>query len=538
MFCSNCGKPVAPGDKFCLHCGAAVAEKPLPQETSLQNQAPPQQQPVAQVPPPHHPAPPAGKFGKRRGKIIAAVAAAVAICIAAAVWLWGRDAKELSYWPKEPPAGDAGTTWAFDMGDMGEGETIVSVSPSGKYILAVERLELDLTKRFASGVANEFGRQVRYVALYTKQEDAYVQTGRIDIAPEENLALNDTLAACQEDGIAWNGNETQVLITVGTSAKSYMLQMHSDIYLLDFSGQTFENLTGRDDMPSEHRIFLPQWADDENIRYIRYNVDGDWRVGLMGMNVKTGEQEHLADLSDEGRAVFIADYQIYGDAVYYSRDNTDLDRSGFFSAKLDGGISQPACLLGIGELRESLHPYIKYFSSVEISQDGRWACLTASDMRMAMRDIPLTDHPELPQTDPGSAVSIVQGQKWVPCHNVFLFDLESGELAEPFAAKELCPDVVIATAATFAPDGKSLLCAVFGDGGPWSIGSFSKTALYQINLAEESFDTVRICGTEVETVPDKITWLGDHTVLLRFSGGLPPLNPVDIVKPAAFESFG
>lgn len=482
------------------------------------------------------PAAPGKKAG--RGKFIALIAVAAVACIAGAVWLRGGGPVE--YWPKEPPdaAGVETAAWAFDMAEMGENETIVSVSPSGKHILTVERSGMDLEKRFASGVANMYGRQVKYLALYTEQNGSYLLSGRTELTPEANPALNDTLAICQEDGIAWNSSETQVLIGVGVDTKPYLREMHSDLYLFDVAKQTFENLTGRDDAPSRYRVFLPRWAGDNSIHYIRYDPDGNWAVSLMEGNVKTGEQEQLADLSDEGRAVFVAAYQVRGDTVYYSRENTEPDRSGFFAAKLGGGTA-PAHLLSIRELREAaVHPYIQGFLSVEISPDGRWACLTANDGRINARDIPLADHPDLPQPDPASAVSTVQqGQRWVPCHNVILYDLEKGEMVDPLANAALRPDVVLATAATFAPDGKSLLCAVFGEGGPWTTEDFQETTLYQIRLEDESFDAVRILKTKVDTLPGRVTWLGNHTLLLRPAWSLPPLNPVTMVKPAAFQRF-
>jgi hypothetical protein len=95
---------------------------------------------------------------------------------------------------------------------------------------------------------------------------------------------------------------------------------------------------------------------------------------------------------------------------------------------------------------------------------------------------------------------------------------------------------VIATAATFAPDGKSLLCAIIGDGGEWTTGSYDKTALYQIRLDDGSFQAVRILKTDVLETPTKLSWLENNSLLIR-GDGIPPDYPVQIIIPAAFERF-
>ena len=98
-------------------------------------------------------------------------------------------------------------------------------------------------------------------------------------------------------------------------------------------------------------------------------------------------------------------------------------------------------------------------------------------------------------------------------------------------------DTVIVTAATFAPDGKSLLCAVFGESGIWTMDSFAETTLYQVRIDDFSFDSVRIFKTDVPATPTYVSWLKDNSVLIHSWDGPPPHYPVLLVKPAAFERF-
>jgi hypothetical protein len=139
--------------------------------------------------------------------------------------------------------------------------------------------------------------------------------------------------------------------------------------------------------------------------------------------------------------------------------------------------------------------------------------------------------------DPSSAISWVTNTRWIPCHNVILYDLENNRIVDPFIDDALQPDVVIVTGATFAPDGKSLLCAVFGDGGIWYMADYEISTLYQIRLDDGSFDAMRIFKTYVPAVPDMLSWLENNSLLIRSFEGIRPRYTVQIVMPAAFERY-
>ena len=517
MFCRNCGKEIPEGGRFCQSCGTETAA-------------------------PETPKPAKAPGGKQKGVRTWIIIGSIIVVLAAGAIVTKMFFLGTSYWPKEAP--DTRTVksaiWEFDSGDIEKGLTIISVSPSGKYILAADQVTQNLPESFAAGIPNPYGYLPDCLYVYTNQDGEYTQTGSIEVDVDADLELSSTLGVCRDDGVAWNEDETLAIIS-GWNLKyqNHLSSTHSNIYLVDFSKQEFTKLTDSDDEAS-HNLF-PKWIDNDNIRFIRWEIDSDnmATASLMGMDLKTGSEDLLSDLSvGEGRLSFVLDYEIDGESVYFSTSCADLEYSGFYAAKLDAGKTSPTCLLSIAELREdNIHPYIGVFSSVEVSADGRWVCLSAGyDQRFMARDIPLIDYPEFPQSDPSSAISLTYGTDWVPCHNVFLYDLENDELADPFVDDRLQPDVVIATAATFAPDGKSLICAVFGDGGRWKLDSFNETTLYQIRLDDESFEAVRIFETDVLETPIKLSWLGNNSLL--FPTDSPPTYPVQIMIPAAFEEFG
>jgi len=309
---------------------------------------------------------------------------------------------------------------------------------------------------------------------------------------------------------------------------------------------------------------LPQWVDNENIRFIRHDAGATsgFDVYLMGMNLMNRNIELLADLSDDGKLIVILDYTVVDETIYYC-DSGHPERMGFYSAKIDGGKSLPKQMLSTLKMREdNSHPGVRGLYSVQVTQDGRWACLTLLDNRLISRDFPFADglfHARVilgpnasveeleeaaiiwSQPDPGSAVSSLTGRTWIPSHNVILYDLVSDEIVDPFINRSLHPDVVVATGATFAPDGKSLLCMVLGDGDVWTSDSFFNVmTLYQIRLDDGSFDAVRVYKKELQDLsfPEKLTWLENNSLLISaWDGRIPPLNPVYIVIPAAFERF-
>ena len=95
-------------------------------------------------------------------------------------------------------------------------------------------------------------------------------------------------------------------------------------------------------------------------------------------------------------------------------------------------------------------------------------------------------------------------------------------LADPFTDAALSPDRAVVTAACFAPDGQSLLCAVFGDGQPWSVAEQTRTTFFQIDLADSDFDTDRVFETE----------LGMLSVLLCYDMEYPEPSRIAALKGA------
>ena len=598
MFCVKCGAEIESSSRYCAKCGNPVAIKTEDLQNVQHTQMPPPQQRAdasgdtgatknIQYPPRTTQQPTtknakAHKAAKSRLGlfiIIAACVVVVAAVIAIVLILKGgrydnndsddgrsgniiSDAGNNSnesddgsnsgnnnsgagnrpgYWLNEAP--DAKTVetslWEFNWDSIGEDEMLLSVSPSSNYILTADRSTMDVSRRLVYG-ANNMGWQVGHMSLYERQDDSYILKTYIDLDAERDPEFNDTMASSDETGISWSVDEMRVLITggVGRGQQAYARMFAANIYLVDFSRQSIEKLT--DYNFGETSVMLPQWNEKDKATFIRN--EGMEVINLMSINLETGRQEILSNLSDEGRIVFMLDYQIYGDYVYYIKDSAILEASGFYRADLGAGGSDPVQLLSMQEVIEQYNLSSAYFAdffAIQISSDGRWACLTAQDKRIIVRDIPMADDPDNPQADPSSAISLITGLPWIPCHSVFLYDLENNRLTDPFTDNSLRPDVVMATAATFAPDGKSLLCAVFGDGGVWTTDSEKETTLYQIRVDDGSFDAMRIFKTDLMYyTPDKLVWLGDNTLLIRpFGGGPPPFYPVQLVKPAVFELF-
>ncbi|MCL2409108.1 MAG: zinc ribbon domain-containing protein [Oscillospiraceae bacterium] len=519
MFCSNCGHNLTNGDgDFCPNCGVGKSETP---------------------------APGTGKQAANRGmKIVPVIIAAAVICTGIAAWLLFGGRAEPAYWPEEIPDRRTVETaiWVFDSEhsrELPDDEIILSVSPSGRYILTAARiLEVNIQNRRPG---NNMGREAEHISLYTNQNGRLSRMGRIYIDPDADLLWNDTVVGGDEANIAWSPDESHILMTAGTIQNRQwitMADMNSDVYLINFAAGTIENLTGRYSEPD----FLPRWIDDDHISFIRYELDWDnmWVASLMGMNLRTGTQEFLSNLSDDGRIAVIFDYKIHGDYVYFSRDTFgSLETSGFFASPLNGNRTPPTSLLSILDIREIYdHWAVIGLISVQISPDGRWALLTALDQRIFALDIPFADDPEFPQPDPGSAMSRVTHMPWVPYHNVVLFDLHRNRVVNPFTDRALRPNVAIVTAATFAPDGKSLLCAVFGDDGAWTIDGMNETTLFQIRLDDGSFDAVRIFRTDSDMMPTMISWQEDNSLWIRSTWLSNPLFSRTILAiPAAFERF-
>jgi len=192
-------------------------------------------------------------------------------------------------------------------------------------------------------------------------------------------------------------------------------------------------------------------------------------------------------------------------------------------------------------VESGVSPYFHGLFSVQISPDGRWACLTALDRRLASRDIPFADFPQHPQADPGSATSILTGLQWIPCHSVIIFDLNTNRIVDPFIDNSIQPDCVMVISATFAPDGNSLLCAVLVDDSLWLTDSFfNKVTLYQIRIDDGSFDVRRILTTAISDSLAEcliLSWLNNNSVLMYSWRGIQPNRPVRNVMPSVFSVF-
>jgi len=186
---------------------------------------------------------------------------------------------------------------------------------------------------------------------------------------------------------------------------------------------------------------------------------------------------------------------------------------------------------------------VNHFTSAEVSYDGRWALLTILDRRILMRDFPLADCPENPQSDPSSAISMVTGRPWTPFHNVILFDLYNNTIVDPFINSGLIPTKVVVTAATFAPDGKSLLCIVFGDSDMWTLASFAETSVWQVCLADNPLEAIRVFRRDISEYSSsilltRISWLDNDLLWIRPTWMEFPFRTSHLLTiPAAFETL-
>lgn len=565
MFCKHCGKEIAGGASFCQSCGAH-AENEAAQHTDVSHDKK------------HSP-----QEKKRRLPIVPIIIVIAVLAVGIFIGYKfigspksdedgrgadvsspyddgeddgeednddGSSGKPSAFWLKNPPTDEVvlSSTVIYDSesAEGFEGEYVLSVSPSGKYILTADQaLEIDMEN---TTPANKLGRKPDHISLYTYKSGSYVQTAQISFDPGVDVDLRDTVASCDELSVAWSPDESRILMSVGLVENlSTITMIDSDIYLVDFGKETIENLTASDDeggtISGGARVdIMPRWTDDNSIVFTRYTVGNDsmWTINLISMSLKSGEQGILADMSDEGRIALVFDYDVHNDFVYYILDVVMFEYKGLYSAALDGAKTSPTLLLGAAPLYEDgTHPYASGFLSVEVSQDGRWALISINDRRIQVRDIPLADDPKNPQPDPNTAIAI-DGNAWVPCHNVILFDLKNSEPVNPFVSDALQPNVVIATAAAFAPDGQSILCAVFGDGGQWTTDSMKETTLYQIRIDGESFDAVRVFKTTLSgtAFPTSISWLDSGAVWIKSPWfDLPRLTPMRLEAPEAFSGY-
>lgn len=451
------------------------------------------------------------------------------------------------YWP-ESVSEEALHSAQWRMGSAGTGApgldslSVLSVSPSGQYIAAANRITVNPKTRNAADVANPMGRLPDALYLYKRQGEGYQPYQTFPIDTEAQLELSSMLGG--GSAFAWSEDEARVAIAGGWGVDSdimaYAAKYHSNLYLLELADGTFRRLT-QNSRPCEHCV-LPRWEGSDAVRFVRISSDGDWHNALCEIQAETGAEEKLADLfNDGGRVTTLLSWQTLGEKIYYSVSSIS-DQGGFYVSPFGGAEGDARCLVNVASelVGTSRHPYCRSmgFYRVELSADGRWACLSVADQRVTNRDIPLADAAENPQSDPSNAVSTKTGRPWVPCHNVFLYDLQAERLVDPFVDAALAPTKVIVSAACFAPDGQSLLCAVFGDGGPWTLADFTRTTFYQINLADGSFTPVRVLETELSSslwLWSGFDWLSDNTLCIPT--GMPPTYAVQLLRPAAFLQY-
>ena len=411
--------------------------------------------------------------------------------------------------------------------------TTVSVSPSGKYIAAVDRSKMSLVDRFAAGIGNPMGRLPEAICLFSRQGDDYELYRTYPVDKETYLELSSLLGGGAD--MAWNEDETRCIISCKWGASSetnaYINNYHSNLYLLDLADGSFRRLTDNSE-PCEH-CTLPVWSGADTVRFIRLSNKGGFLNSLCEIDLTTGLETKLADLySANGAVSVVYDWQMVGQQIYYIVE-AYTGVSGFYVSPVGGLEVSARCLVNLmKEIRETnQHPYCTVFGQMEISSDGRWACLTVIDQRVLTLDFPFADNPTQPQSDPANAISIRTKSPWVPCHNVFLYDLTQSRLINPFTDSSLAPTKAVVTAACFAPDGQSLLCTVFGDGLPWTIAEQTRTTFYQIDLSDVSFKATRIFETELASslwFPDGIRWMASNTLCIPT--GKAPANPVQLLS--------
>jgi len=414
---------------------------------------------------------------------------------------------------------------------------ILSISPSGKNILVANvSWEFNLYDRRPP--INIAGQDAKYIALYTKNNGQFELAGRMYVDSTWE-AWNDVVVSADGASVSWSPDERRVVISASCALPSQQLpSANANIFVIDLDNMAVEQLT------HDYSNFLPRWIDSNSISFIRYafNDSGDLMVKLMRMNMNSRNAQLWADLSGEGNLMFISCYAVHGNFVYYTKESFTGTQAGFYIAELTGNNANPRQLINIVdfiEYNETLHRF--NLTNVQISPDGRWVILTKLNDRVMRRDIPMADCVEFPQTDPSAAISFVFNRPMAPHHHVMIFDLQNSQLANPFVSDGLRPYQVIVTAATFAPDGQSIIAAVFGDGSPWVRANEEVTTLWQIDLASPNFDAVRIYRTEVDhsLFITHISWLGSNALWIRSStwGYRAAAMPHVLVVPGAFGGF-
>ena len=422
----------------------------------------------------------------------------------------------------EALAESSGVEWSFDTSTLttADGITLstISVSPSGRYIACADRTKQNMESRNAAGAANPMGRLPDALCLFERSDEGYELYKSIPIDTDNMLELSSMIGG--GSAIAWSPDESRLVIAPawipGSDTIVYLQLTHSNLYLLDVETAEFTQLTFN--TAECTHCALPAWKDKGTVRFVRMqNLFGGIWNSLCEISLDTLRETNLAGLfSNNGSACAIYSWATVGESIYYALNAIYPEKSGFYTTPFGGFSADAKCLVSVENdlVQTEMHPYCRNVGvfRVEISPDEKLACLSVVDNRAFNRDFPLVDAPQ-PQSDPAKAVSPVSGRPWVPCHNVFLYDIENEKLIDPFTDASLDPAKAIVTGACFGPDGQSLICAVFGDGGGWNIGDFTRTTFYRVSLAD--FSAARLGETELYSsvwFPEGISMLGDGTM--------------------------
>ena len=555
MYCTKCGSAMQRTTKFCTKCGTPAVT--LGRARAKKSKA----------------------WGIALTVTVTVIVFAIVASGGLAVWLLARDsevAHAASFWPESPPSNIAlhSTVWSFNRA-FADGEltgSILSVSPSGRHFLVVysDWMVNILERR----LLNSGGRQLDRIALYEYDRGQVLEVNRIYLDFHGDIPFHDAILNAGREGVDWSECERRIALSVGFPELRIPLnlaQAHIDVFVVDFETAEYINLSAFNHRPEENvSDYRAKWYDSESITFVR-SVWGDSVTNcLMHVNVATGEVTRLANLGTEwGEMSFVYGYAIRGGNVYFIREamgaglfqdeHTFINSSGLFYAPLDGGTHFPAPLLTYEDMME--HDWggnerltMDRITGMEVSPCGRWILLSQSHWptRFLRLDLPVVAESEAAWTlCPERGIYRIENffsrtfaLPWIPFHYVALFDLERGIRVDPFQQGHLRPDVVIALTATFAPDGRSIVAGVFGDGGPWTVEHFDMLTFYQIRIDDGSFDAVKIFEADRRVHDDfelnisrglSMSWLGNNALWLSQPMGGHNINFIAI--PSAFERF-
>ena len=403
---------------------------------------------------------------------------------------------ELPLWPDSAPDESliGMVAWELDTAEMLNGYELLSVSPSGEHILAMDLYMI--------------AADVPTMLLYSNKAGVLAEKSRIELTEEQEKAARFA-RGCAPSDFSWSDNEQKILFSNWRSG--IVMFRAQDIILLDFEAEAFVNLTGEpaNSQSAESSVVnvLPRWSGND---IYFHRVSGkDKSSALMKLYTKTGTAESVVNLVRGDQIYTVTDSAVYNDAVYYIQ-YTAKSPLGSLCAAGSGGRR-----VLLGDVKLDRDTYMQYGGSlrfVQVSPDGRRLCLTTQPLQ----------HP----------LSLIPG--WIDSeavpHSVFLYDLETDKIVDPFAAEELRPGNAHVSGAAFSPDGKSLLCAVRDLREP---GLEAITKLYQIRLDDGSFDAVEVFAFEYSPQPDVLDWADNHCLSIFNSKSL----STSVLMPAAFWQY-